>query len=114
MGALAAFPPYPTYSASKAAVHSLTQGARALLAGHGVQVIGVYPGPVDTDMAAEVEMDKATPADVANAILDGVEQGREDVFPDPFAEQFETTYSGSPKEAEQQFAAMAAAPESTG
>ena len=40
-----------TYSASKAAAHSLTQSVRAELLHHGISVFGVYPGPIDTDMA---------------------------------------------------------------
>jgi len=106
VGGLTNFPLYPTYSASKAAVHSLTQGARMLLDSQGTQVTGVYPGPVDTDMARGIEMDKATPQTVANAILDGVEDGREDIFPDPFAEQFSQQFQSSPKDSEQQIAAM--------
>src|SRR6266849_10981011 len=38
----------PTYSASKAALHSLTQAARILLGAQGTSVFGVYAGPVDT------------------------------------------------------------------
>ena len=106
VGGLTNFPLFPTYSASKAAIHSLTQGARMLLGAQGTRVAGVYPGPVDTDMARGIELDKAKPRDVANAILDGVEEGREDIFPDPFAEQFGQQYQSSPKESEQQFAAM--------
>lgn len=106
VGGLTNFPLFPTYSASKAAIHSLTQGARMLLGAQGTRVAGVYPGPVDTDMARGIELDKAKPRDVANAILDGVEEGREDIFPDPFAEQFAQQYQSSPKDSEQQFAAM--------
>jgi NAD(P)-dependent dehydrogenase (short-subunit alcohol dehydrogenase family) len=106
VGGLTNFPLYPTYSASKAAIHSLTQGARMLLGAQGTQVAGVYPGPVDTDMARGIEMDKATPQDVANAILDGVEAGLEDIFPDPFAKQFGQQFQSSPKESEQQITAM--------
>ena len=43
-------PIVPTYSASKAALHSLTQAARILLGAQGTSVFGVYAGPVDTDM----------------------------------------------------------------
>ena len=49
---LVGFPPIFTYSASKAALHSITQTTRLLLRGQGTFVSGVYPGPVDTDMAA--------------------------------------------------------------
>lgn len=103
---LSSFPFFPTYSASKAAAHSLTQAARALLGGTSVH--GVYPGPVDTDMAEEIEMDKASPESVANAILDGLEAGDADIFPDDFARGFSAQFLSSPKAAEEQLAAMAA------
>lgn len=105
---LSNFPMLPTYSASKAAVHSLTQGFRALLAGQGTRAIGVYPGPVDTDLAKDIPMEKATPADVANRILDGIESGAEEIFPDPFAADFGKQYESSPKTVERQMTAMAA------
>lgn len=100
---------FPTYSASKAAIHSLTQGARALFAARGVSVIGIYPGPVDTDMAKEIALEKASPDSVAEAILDGIEAGSEDVFPDPFAATFGAQFESSPKASERQVAAMVAA-----
>ena len=94
-----------TYSASKAALHSLTQGARAVLAARGVDVIGVYPGPVDTDMSRSLEFEKASPQHVANNILDGVEAGTEDIFPDPFAAAFGEQFQLSPKASERQMVA---------
>jgi NAD(P)-dependent dehydrogenase (short-subunit alcohol dehydrogenase family) len=96
----------PTYSASKAALHSLTQAARILLAAQGTSVFGVYPGPVDTDMARDLQIPKASARDVALAILDGIEAGREDIFPDPFATDFGRQFEASPKAAERQMAAM--------
>jgi NAD(P)-dependent dehydrogenase (short-subunit alcohol dehydrogenase family) len=50
LGAVAAVPVLPAYSVSKAASLSLTQSLRALLAGRGVSVYAVLPGPIDTDM----------------------------------------------------------------
>jgi NAD(P)-dependent dehydrogenase (short-subunit alcohol dehydrogenase family) len=102
------FPFFPTYSASKAAVHSLTQGSRILLGSRGVAVFGVYPGPVDTDMAKDIPFDKTSPADVARAILDGIEAGQADIFPDAFAEGFGRQFHDSPKTSEEQIAAMVA------
>ena len=100
------FPFFPTYSASKAAFHSLTQATRALLGTQGTSVFGVYPGPVDTDMAREVALAKTAPRDVAFAILDGIEAGRADIFPDPFAVDFGRQFESSPKRSELQVAAM--------
>jgi NAD(P)-dependent dehydrogenase (short-subunit alcohol dehydrogenase family) len=99
----------PTYSASKAALHSLTQAARILLGAQGTSVFGVYAGPVDTDMVRELALPKTSPRDVAFAILDGIEAGQEDIFPDPFAVEFGRQFGSSPKAAERQVAAMAAA-----
>ena len=96
----------PTYAASKAALHSLTQAARILLAGQRASVFGVYPGPIDTDMSRGLAIPKTAPRDVAIAILDGVEAGREDIFPDPFAVEFGRSFEASPKTSERQVAAM--------
>ena len=99
----------PTYSASKAALHSLTQAARVLLGPQGTSVFGVYPGPVDTDMTRGFELPKSSPRDVAFAILDGIEAGHEDIFPDPFSMDFGRQFESSPKASERQTAAMIAA-----
>ena len=109
LAGLTNIPFFPTYSASKAALHSLTQAARALLAAQGTSVFGVYPGPVDTDMVRELALPKASPRDVAHAILDGIEAGQDDICPDGFARDFARQFEASPKASERQAAAMLAA-----
>jgi NAD(P)-dependent dehydrogenase (short-subunit alcohol dehydrogenase family) len=72
------------YSVSKAAAFSLTQSLRALLAAQGVKVHAVLPGPVDTDMTrARNVPGKASPESVALAIFNAIDNGEEDIFPDP-------------------------------
>ena len=73
----------PAYSVSKAAAFSMTQSLRALVAGQGVRVHAVLPGPVDTDMIRGFDIPKASPASVALAIFDRVDDGEEEIFPDP-------------------------------
>jgi NAD(P)-dependent dehydrogenase (short-subunit alcohol dehydrogenase family) len=51
VNAFAPLPRIPSYSISKAAAFSLTQSLRAFLAGQGIRVHAVLPGPVDTDMS---------------------------------------------------------------
>ena len=99
------FPALATYSATKAALHSLTQTTRVLLAAQGTFVAGVYPGPIDTDMARDIPWDKI-PADVAAlAILDGLEASAEEIFPDPMSRQLGQLFLESPKALERQVAA---------
>jgi NAD(P)-dependent dehydrogenase (short-subunit alcohol dehydrogenase family) len=109
VAALAALPIIPAYSISKAAAFSLSQSLRALLAGQGVSVHAVLPGPVDTDMSRGFDVPKASPESVARAIFDGVEKGEEDIFPDPMSASLaESWRSGAVKAAERQFAALVA------
>ncbi len=110
LASFAAIPVMPAYSISKAALFSLTQSLRALLAGRGVSVYAVLTGPVDTDMTRGLEIPKASPESVARAIFDGVEKGEEDIFPDPMAETMaEGWRSGGAKALERQNAALVAA-----
>jgi NAD(P)-dependent dehydrogenase (short-subunit alcohol dehydrogenase family) len=104
--ALASMPGLGGYSASKAAALSLTQAMRGELGKRGVRVHAVFPGPVDTDMARAITLPKTSPADVAKAILDGIERGDEDIFPDPMAAQVGAEFAKSPKNVERMFAAM--------
>jgi NAD(P)-dependent dehydrogenase (short-subunit alcohol dehydrogenase family) len=102
------FPAAPTYSATKAAMHSLTQAMRTQLGPKGVTVLGVYPGPVDTDMAEEIEFEKATPESVAQRTLDALARGDEDVYPDDVAAQWHRQWADDAKAFEQEIAQMAA------
>jgi short-subunit dehydrogenase len=103
---LTSLPFLPTYSASKAALHSLTQAARMLYAAQGISVLGVYAGPVDTDMIRDLKFPKTSPQEVVSAILDAVEAGQEDIFPDPFSADFGKRYQSSPKASERQVIEM--------
>ncbi len=107
IGAFAAVPVLPAYSISKAAAFSLTQSLRALLAGRGVSVHAVMPGPIDTDMVRELPIPKAPPESVAQAVFDGMENGEEEIFPDPMSEMMaESWRTGAAKALERQNAAL--------
>lgn len=111
IGGLTCFPMAATYSASKAAAHSLTQGLRAELAPQGVSVFGVYPGPIDTDMAAGMDMEKESPRNVAIRIFDGMESGVEDITTDAFADELVRNLKGDAKAVEREAAQMAHQPQ---
>ena len=106
IGTLASVPFSPAYSISKAAAFSLTQSLRALWAGRGVKVHAVLAGPVNTDMTRSLNIPKVSPESVARAILNGMEKGEEDIFPDPMSEGIaDGWHSGVAKALERQFAA---------
>ncbi len=100
------FPVLGSYSASKAAAHSLTQSVRAELASQGTTVVGVYPGPVDTDLAKPFPAEKTDPRVLADAILRAVEEGQEDVFPDPVAQGTYDNILADPKAVEREVGQM--------
>jgi NAD(P)-dependent dehydrogenase (short-subunit alcohol dehydrogenase family) len=107
VGALAAVPVLPAYSVSKAASMSLTQSLRALLAGQGVSVQAVLPGPIDTDMVRDLPIPKAPPKSVAQGVFDGIETGEEEIFPDPMAAVLaEGWHAGVSKQLERQNATL--------
>lgn len=109
--ALAPLPITPAYAISKAAAFSLTQSLRALLAGRGVRVHAVLTGPTDTDMTRGFDIPKASPASVARAILDGVDHGEDDIFPDPMSQSMADSWrNGAAKALERQSAALVLAP----
>lgn len=105
LASIAAVPFDPLYSISKAAAFSLSQSLRALLAGRGVSVHIVLPGPIDTDMTRNLDIPKASPGSTARAILDGVEKEEEEIFPDPMSEAIADGWRNSAvKELQRQFA----------
>jgi NAD(P)-dependent dehydrogenase (short-subunit alcohol dehydrogenase family) len=106
VSSLANLPALGGYSAAKAASFSATQALRADLVKRGVSVHAVLPGPIDTDMVKAMEMPKTSPEDVARAILDGVEEGLEEILPDPASRQMFDVWKSDPKALARQLASM--------
>ena len=110
MMAFAPLPLTPAYAISKAAAFNMTQSLRALLAPRGVRVHAVLTGPTDTDMTRGFEIPKASTESVARAIFDGVDNGEEDIFPDPLSAVLADSWRNGPaKEFEHQYAALVTA-----
>jgi NAD(P)-dependent dehydrogenase (short-subunit alcohol dehydrogenase family) len=106
LNAVAPLPLIPAYSISKAAAFNMTQSLRVLLRGQ-VSVHAVLTGPVDTDMSRGVDIPKASAKSVARAIFDGVDQGAEEIFPDPMSQSMAGSWqTGMAKELERQYAGL--------
>jgi short-subunit dehydrogenase len=104
IASLVNFPLAPLYSDSKAAAHSLTVAQRRELRAQRTQVVGVYPGPIDTDMADGIPFAKVPASTVADAIIAALRHGTEDVFPDPMAQQLAAGVQADAKAVERQMA----------
>lgn len=96
VASLKCFADFATYSASKAAAYSLTQGLREVLGKQGTHVISVHPGPIATDMANEAGLGEIAepPSLVADGIVAALASGAFHVFPDSMARTFWEKYQG--------------------
>ncbi len=95
------FPGFGGYSASKAALFSLSQGIRTELAPRGVSVHTVNPGPIDTDMTRDLPFDKASAEQTGRNIVAGLKNGEADIFPDAGSQQMFGVWSGNYRDLEQ-------------
>jgi NAD(P)-dependent dehydrogenase (short-subunit alcohol dehydrogenase family) len=103
--ALVNLPANGSYSASKAAALSMTQGVRAELAGQGTLVVGVMPGTVDAGMGRDFPGPKVAPETVVGESLRAVEEGIEDVYPGEQAARMGAMSAAGLKEIEKQLSA---------
>jgi NAD(P)-dependent dehydrogenase (short-subunit alcohol dehydrogenase family) len=95
------FPGLGGYSASKAALFSLSQGIRTELAPRGISVHTINPGPIDTDMTRDMPFDKASVVETGRNIVAGLKNGEADIFPDAGSQQMFDVWSGNYRDLEQ-------------
>jgi len=100
--ALANFPSHGTFSASKAAAHSLSQCLRAEMRPAGVRVINVFPGPLDDEWNQLLPPPKVAPAALATAVVKALREGVEDVYPGDVAQEWLARWRDNPKALEKE------------
>jgi len=61
---------------------------RLELRASGISVFGVYPGPIDTDMAANFDAAKESSPRAAQRVFDGMENGLLDITVDALSDLF--------------------------
>ncbi len=103
--ALSNYPPHGTFSASKAAAHSLAQCLRAEMRPAGIRVINVFPGPIDDEWNQNLPPPKVAPAALASAIVKALKDGIEDVYPGDVAQEWVERWRDNPKVLERELAA---------
>jgi len=103
--ALSNFPSHGTFSASKAAAHSLAQCLRAEMRPAGIRVLNVFPGPIDDEWNQLMPPPKVAPAALASAIVKGLRDGIEDLYPGDVAQEWVARWRDNPKVLERELAA---------
>ncbi|WP_342131004.1 SDR family NAD(P)-dependent oxidoreductase [Hydrogenophaga sp. OTU3427] len=103
--ALANFPAHGTFSASKAAALSLAQCLRAEMRPAGIRVLNAFPGPIDDEWNQNMPPPKLTPAALASAIVKGLQDGVEDIYPGDVAQEWLARWRDNPKVLERELAA---------
>jgi NAD(P)-dependent dehydrogenase (short-subunit alcohol dehydrogenase family) len=86
-----------SYSASKYAELSLTQGLRIELRSQGTLVTAVHAGYIDTDMAAGVNAPKTSSEDVAARIIEGIHNDQEEVLADQMSHEIKAVLASNPQ-----------------
>jgi len=103
--ALSNFPSHGTFSASKAAAHSLAQCLRAEMRPAGIRVLNVFPGPIDDEWNQLMPPPKVAPAALASAIVKALRDGIEDLYPGDVAQEWLSRWRDNPKVLERELAA---------
>ena len=103
--ALANFPAHGTFSASKAAAHSLAQCLRAEMRPAGVRVVNVFPGPLDDEWNQLQPPPKLSASALAKALVQALQQGIEDVYPGDVAQEWLERWRDNPKALERELSA---------
>lgn len=99
---LSSVPQFGVHSLAQAACLSLSQWLRSELRPGGVRVINAFAGPLDTEWFQTVPPPKLAPKALADAIVDGLRQGLEDIYVGDVARDVEARLFDNPKAVERE------------
>jgi NAD(P)-dependent dehydrogenase (short-subunit alcohol dehydrogenase family) len=103
--ALSNLPSQGTFSASKAAAWSLSQGLRAEMLPHGIRVLNVFPGPIDDEWNQNLPPPKLSPGALAGAMVRALTDGVEDLYPGEVAQEWFARWKDNHKALERELVA---------
>ncbi|WP_417248653.1 SDR family oxidoreductase [Celeribacter sp.] len=93
-------PAYAAYSAAQAAELSLAQSLRGEMAQGGVRVMNIFTGAIEDPWFESLPPPKTAPAAIAKGILKALNEGLEDLYIGPEAQDFQQRMARNPKEIE--------------
>lgn len=99
-------PIFSAYNASKAASWSMMMSLRPYVEPKGIQIVNIFPTTIETEMVVKLDKLKAKPADVAEHIISGLIDGKEDIYP-VGAQKFYDDWRADQKAIERYYAGLA-------
>jgi NAD(P)-dependent dehydrogenase (short-subunit alcohol dehydrogenase family)/uncharacterized OB-fold protein len=100
--ALENLPAYGSLSVSHAACLSLSHWLRAELRHGGVRLLNAFTGPLETEWFQTVPPPKVSPAALAEAIVDGLKRGLEEIYVGDVAKDIRERQVANPKALERE------------
>ena len=100
--ALSNDPQFGVHSVAHAACLSLSQWLRTQLRPGGVRVINAFAGPLDTEWFQTVPPPKVAPKALADAVVDGLKRGLEDIYVGDVAKDLYARLLDNPKAVERE------------
>jgi NAD(P)-dependent dehydrogenase (short-subunit alcohol dehydrogenase family)/uncharacterized OB-fold protein len=100
--ALANLPAMGSLSVSHAACLSLSHWLRAELAQGGVKLLNAFTGPPDTEWFQTTPPPKVAPAVLADAVVEGLRRGLEEIFVGDIANDIRARLAANPKALERE------------
>jgi NAD(P)-dependent dehydrogenase (short-subunit alcohol dehydrogenase family)/uncharacterized OB-fold protein len=100
--ALSSAAQFGVHSAAQAACLSLTQWLRHELRAGGVRVVNAFSGPLDTEWFQTVPPPKVAPKALADAVVDGLKRGLEDIYVGDVAKDIIARLLENPKAVERE------------
>ncbi len=100
--ALANAPAYGAVSVAHAACLSLSHWLRAELRPGGVRLLNAFAGPIDTEWYQTMPPPKVAPSQLADAIVDGLQRGLEEIYVGDVAKDIRERLAANPKALERE------------
>jgi NAD(P)-dependent dehydrogenase (short-subunit alcohol dehydrogenase family)/uncharacterized OB-fold protein len=100
--ALANLPAFGAVSVSHAACLSLSHWLRAEMRAGGIKVLNAFTGPLDTEWFQTVPPPKVGPAQLAEAVIDGLRRGLEEIYVGDVAKDIRDRLAANPKALERE------------
>ena len=94
---LSGAPEFAAYTATQAALRSLSHSLRAEMRPSGVKVVDVLASPMDDEWHQNLRPPKITPSGLAKAVIEALRDGREEIVVGEIAKEIHAKWADNPR-----------------